>query len=140
MSFATLLRQERRARRLSLRQMAKMVGVSPTYVSAIERGKFPPPAEDKVKAIASILECDPDELLALAGRVASDLIEIIKRHPIETAALLRAAQGLPAEQIERFAKAAKKARGNPGGGTIAPGGAGKEQSEGALGTPLEAPP
>lgn len=58
-----------------------MIGVSPTYLSKIERGEFRPPAEDRVRAIAGIIGQDPDELLALAGRVASDVIEIIKRNP-----------------------------------------------------------
>jgi transcriptional regulator with XRE-family HTH domain len=58
--------------------MAKKIGVSPTYLSKIERDEFPPPAEDKVKKMAEILGRDQDELLALAGRVASDLTEIIR--------------------------------------------------------------
>jgi len=47
--------------------MAKKIDVSPTYLSKIERDEFPPPAEDRVKAIAKILECDADDLLARAG-------------------------------------------------------------------------
>jgi HTH-type transcriptional regulator, competence development regulator len=118
MSFGTLLRQERLARGVSLRQVAKTIGISPTYLSKIEGDQFPPPAEDRVKAIAELFGWDPDELLAQADRVASDLIEIIKRDPIEMAAFLRAAQGLPAEQIERFAQEAKRAS------KLRPGGAG----------------
>ena len=53
-----------------MREMAKMIGVSPTYLSKVERDEFPPPAEDKVKAIAKIIGCDADELLARAGRVS----------------------------------------------------------------------
>jgi HTH-type transcriptional regulator, competence development regulator len=109
MSFGTLIRQERLARGFPLRQMAKTIGISPTYLSKIEREQFPPPAEDKVKDIAALFGWDPDELLAQADRVASDLIEIIKRAPIETAAFLRAAQGLPVEQIAQFAQEAKRA-------------------------------
>lgn len=52
-----------------------MIGVSPTYLSKVERDEFAPPAEEKVKAIAKILGRDPDELLALAGRVSSDISE-----------------------------------------------------------------
>jgi HTH-type transcriptional regulator, competence development regulator len=89
MSFGTLVRRERLAKGLGLRQMAGMIGVSPTYLSKIERNEFLPPAEDKVKAIAEIIDCDPDELLGLAGRVASDVIEIIKRQPREMATLIR---------------------------------------------------
>ena len=35
-----------------------MIGVSPTYMSKVERDEFPPPVEDKVRAIAEIIECD----------------------------------------------------------------------------------
>ena len=73
--------------------MAKMIGVSPTYLSKVERDEFPPPAEDKVKAIAKIIGCDADDLLARAGRVSTDISDIIKRHPVELAALLADHQG-----------------------------------------------
>lgn len=76
--------------------------MSPTYLSKVERDQFPPPAEDKVIAIAKALGADPDELLGLAGRVPSDVSEIITRRPREMASFLRAANGLTAEQIERL--------------------------------------
>jgi transcriptional regulator with XRE-family HTH domain len=90
--------------------MAKMIGVSPTYVSKVERDEFSPPAEDKVKAIAKILECDADDLLARAGRVSSDISDIIMRHPVELAALLRTTKGLRSEDITRLARAAQKVK------------------------------
>ena len=46
----------------------------PDLLSKVERDEFPPPAEDKVKAIAKIIECDADDLLARAGRVSSDIV------------------------------------------------------------------
>ena len=79
--FGAFIRREREAREIGLREMAKMIGVSPTYLSKVERDEFPPPAEDKVKAIAKIIGCDADELLARAGRVSSDISDIIKRQP-----------------------------------------------------------
>ena len=87
--FGAFTRRERQAKQIGLRQMAKMIGVSPTYLSKIERDELPPPAEDKVLAIARIIECDPDRLLAVANRVASDLLEILKRHSSELPTLLR---------------------------------------------------
>jgi transcriptional regulator with XRE-family HTH domain len=90
--------------------MAKMSGVSPTYLSKIERGEFDPPAEDKVRKIAEIIGCDADELLARAGRVSSDLSEIIKRRPVELAALLRTTKGLTTEEMVRLARLAQKAK------------------------------
>ena len=108
--FGAFIRREREGREIGLREMAKMIGVSPTYLSKVERDEFAPPAEDKVKAIAQIIGCDVDELLARAGRVARDLSDIIKQHPVELAALLRTAKGLTTEDIARLARNAQKAK------------------------------
>jgi len=107
-SFGALVRREREAKQIGLREMAKKIGVSPTYLSKIERGDFAPPAEDKVRKIAEIIRRDPDELLALAGRVASDLTDIIRQRPREMADFLRSAKGLTAEHIARLARQAHK--------------------------------
>ncbi len=108
--FGATVRREREKLEIGLREMAKKIGVSPTYLSKIERDEFPPPAEDKVKAIAEILDLDVDELLALAGKVSSELTEIIRRHPREMASFLRAANGLTAEEMERLARRAQNAK------------------------------
>jgi transcriptional regulator with XRE-family HTH domain len=108
--FGAFIRREREAKELGLREMAKMIGVSPTYLSKVERDEFPPPAEDKVKAIAKIIACDVDDLLARAGRVSTDISDIIKRHPVELAALLRTTKGLKAEDIARLARDAEKVK------------------------------
>ena len=108
--FGAYVRQEREGREIGLREMAKMIGVSPTYLSKIERDEFAPPAEDKVRKIAEIFGCDIDELLALAGRVSSDLSEIIRERPRELAALLRTTKGLTADDVARLAREAGKAK------------------------------
>jgi ribosome-binding protein aMBF1 (putative translation factor) len=108
--FGAFVRRKREAKEIGLREMAKKIGVSPTYLSKVERDEFPPPAEDKVKAISDVIECDPDELLARAGRVSSDITDIIKRRPVELAALLRTTKGLKAEDIARLANQAQKAK------------------------------
>jgi HTH-type transcriptional regulator, competence development regulator len=108
--FGALVRREREAREIGLREMDKMIEVSPTYLSKVERDEFPPPAEDKVRKIAAIINRDPDELLALAGRVSSDITEIIKRQPVELAALLRTTKGLNASDIARLAREAQKSK------------------------------
>jgi transcriptional regulator with XRE-family HTH domain len=87
-----------------------MIGVSPTYLSKVERDEFAPPAEDKVKAIAQVIECDADDLLARAGRVSTDISDIIKRHPVQLAALLRTTKGLTADDIAQLAQQARKAK------------------------------
>jgi len=108
--FGAYIRRRRAEKEIGLREMAKMIGVSPTYLSKVERDEFPPPAEDKVKAIAKIIECDADELLARAGRVSSDISDIIKRRPVELAALLRTTKGMTAEGIVQLAQQARKAK------------------------------
>ena len=109
--FGAFIRREREGKEIGLREMAKMIGVSPTYLSKIERDEFPPPAEDKVRAIAKIIEHDVDDLMARAGRVSTDISDIIKRHPVELAALLRTTKGLSADDISRLTRQAKKAQG-----------------------------
>lgn len=105
------IRRQREAKEIGLREMAKMIEVSPTYLSKIERDEFPPPTEDRVRAIAKIIECDADDLLARAGRVSSDISAIIKRHPVELAALLRTTKSLTAKEIATLARQAQEAKG-----------------------------
>ena len=112
MKFGAFVRQERVAKELGLREMAKMIGVSPTYLSKVERDEFSPPAEDKVRKIAEIIKIDVDELLALAGKVSSDLSEIIREHPRELAALLRTTRGMTADDVVCLARKAKKTEGD----------------------------
>ena len=108
--FGEFVRRARESKEIGLREMAKMIGVSPTYLSKVERDEFPPPAEDKVRKIAKIIGCDVDDLLARAGRVSTDISDIIKRHPVELTALLRTTKGLNAEGITRLVREAKKVK------------------------------
>jgi len=105
-SFGATVRRLREEQSIGLRKFALTVGMSPTYLSKVERDEFKPPTEEKVRAIAEALGQDADELLALAGRVSSDLTDIIQRHPREMATFLRAANGLSAKQMRRLAEEA----------------------------------
>src|SRR3954468_19738315 len=106
--FGATVRELREERRIGLRPFARMIGVSATYLSKIERDELPPPAEARVKEIARLLDQDPDELLALAGKVASDVSEIIKERPREMASFLRTVRGLGPEAIRRLEEDARK--------------------------------
>ncbi len=101
-TFGATLRRLRMARKMGLREFAAKVGLSPTYISKIERDEFLPPAEDKVKAMAIILRQDPDEFLALAGRLPSDLSEILKLRQREMVALLRTANRMSEDQLKKL--------------------------------------
>src|SRR5215471_4168957 len=89
--FGGLLRNARRAQGIGLRELARTVQISPAYLSKIETGQFPPPAQGTLVAIAGQLNIDPDVLLAQAGRVPKDVLQTIKQQPIAMARLIRAA-------------------------------------------------
>lgn len=82
-------------RRFSLRQVAQRVGIEPAYLSKIERGDLLPPSENTTVRLARELGEDPDVLLALAGKVSSDLQEIIRRRPRLFAELIRQLKSAP---------------------------------------------
>ncbi|MFQ5479170.1 MAG: helix-turn-helix domain-containing protein [Candidatus Binatia bacterium] len=109
--FGATFRRERERLGKGLRETAKLLGVSPTYLSKVERDEFPPPAEDKVVAMAKIAGRDVDEFLALAGKVSSDLSDIIRKQPRELAALLRTTKGLTADEVSRIRREARKRKG-----------------------------
>jgi transcriptional regulator with XRE-family HTH domain len=107
-NFGAHVRRLREEREIGLRPFAKMIKVSATYLSKIERGELPPPAEERIKEIARLLEQNPDELLALAGKVASDVREIIKEQPRAMASFLRTARGLGPEELRRLEEEVQK--------------------------------
>lgn len=90
--------------RFSQRQVALRVGVEPTYLSKVERGEVAPPSEATIIRLARDLEQDPDVLLALAGKVSSDLQEIIRRRPRLFADLIRELKKAPDRAILRIVR------------------------------------
>lgn len=102
LEFGRYLREQREAkagRDFSLRRVAGRVGIEPSYLSKIERGEQSPPGEETIRRIADDLGEDPDALLALAGKVSTDLLEIIRARPALMADLLRAVRKAPEEHI-----------------------------------------
>jgi HTH-type transcriptional regulator, competence development regulator len=107
-SFGSVLREKRLAKGYSLRGFAKMVNVSPTYLSQVEQCNVDPPTADRVKRMADYLGENPDEWIALAGRVPDDLPEMIQKRPTEMPDLVREASGLTAEQIRKLTEHVRK--------------------------------
>ena len=109
MTFGEYIRQQREAlkaddRRFSVRQVAQRIGVEPAYLSKIERGDVAPPSEAKIRALAAELGEDADVLLAMAGKVSSDLLEIIRGRPQLFADLIRQLKEQPDHAILRIVR------------------------------------
>lgn len=61
MTFGENLRRHRKAAGLSLRELATKLGISPAYLSDIERGNRAPFSGDKLTKVAEVLaESGPD--------------------------------------------------------------------------------
>ncbi len=84
---------------MSLRQVAGRIGVEPAFLSKIERDVTPPPSEAKIVALAGELGEDPDLLLAMAGKVSTDLLNIIRKRPWLFGELLRQLKEQPDHAI-----------------------------------------
>ncbi|HAO31895.1 MAG: helix-turn-helix domain-containing protein [Candidatus Competibacter sp.] len=100
-SYVRQLREQRREvnRRYSVRQTAQRIGVEPAYLSKIERGDVSPPSEDTIRKLAADLGEDADLLLALAGKVSSDIREIVMKRPILFAEMIRGLSDVPDEEL-----------------------------------------
>lgn len=88
----------------SLRQVAGRVGIQPSYLSKVERGQVAPPSEETIVKIAGELGEDPDVLLALAGKVSSELQAIIRKRPKLFARLLRQLEEMPDHALVRLVR------------------------------------
>lgn len=109
MTFGQYIRERREAlreqdRRFSVRQVAHRIGVEPAYLSKIEREDVAPPSEEKIRALSRELDEDPDVLLAMAGKVSSDLLAIIRKRPQLFADLIRQLKSQPNHAILRIAR------------------------------------
>ena len=107
--FGTYVSSVRRSlqehdRRYSLRQVAKRIGVEPGYLSKIERGQVAPPSEAATVRLAKELDEDPDVLLALGGKVSSDLQAAIRRRPQLFAQLIRELREAPDHAVLRIVR------------------------------------
>ena len=91
-------------RRFSVRQVAQRIGIEPAYLSKIERGKVAPPSEATTVRLAEELGQDPDTLLALAGKVSSDLQKIIRKRPRLFAQLIRQLKEAPDDAVLRVVR------------------------------------
>ena len=80
-TFGDTIRALRVAQDLGLRETATKVGISPAYLSRIERGKENPPRPEVIKEMAKILAADPDVLFRLSSSTDPDVVDYLHKQP-----------------------------------------------------------
>ena len=107
--LGSYLRQKREAlrasdARYSIRQVAARIDVQPSYLSKVERGLEAPPSEKTLRRLAQDLGEDVDMLLALGGKISSDLAQIIRKRPTLFAELIRDLKDMPDHAVLRIVR------------------------------------
>jgi len=110
-TFGDTIREMREAQGMGLRVAADRLGISPAYLSRIERGKERPPKPDVIKRIATLLGGDSDLLFRLAESTDPSLAEYIHLVP-NVPEFLRTAmvQKLTSEDFEALIGEIKRRR------------------------------
>jgi len=84
MTFGEKVRELRKAKNLTLRELAIKVKVNFTYLSKIENQKLSfgeYPSEDLIRKLAKVLDGDMDELLLLAQKIPEDIKKRVIQRP-----------------------------------------------------------
>jgi transcriptional regulator with XRE-family HTH domain len=79
MSFGRTVRERRIAKGFGLNAFAERLGISPAYLSRIEREQENPPRDELIERIAAILGVDLDDLFVKAARLPPDLRKDLPR-------------------------------------------------------------
>ena len=80
-NFGETIRTLRTAQDLGLREMAAKVGISPAYLSRIERSKESPPRPEIIKEMARVLAADPDILFRLSSSTDPEVVDYLHNRP-----------------------------------------------------------
>lgn len=106
-TFGETIRDLRVAQDLGLRDTATKVGISPAYLSRIERGKERPPRPEVTKELAKMLAADPDVLFRLSSSTDPEVVDFLHDQP-EVMNLLRFIKesGFSETEIDRLRQAA----------------------------------
>jgi transcriptional regulator with XRE-family HTH domain len=115
-TFGAAVREMREAQGLGLRVAAERLGISPTYLSRIEREKERPPKPELIKKIARLLGGDADLLFRLADSTDPDVAEYMNLVPkvpefLRTAMALRLTSEDFAELIEQLKRKSRSSGG-----------------------------
>jgi len=102
-TFGNHVKTIRTARNIGQREMARAIGISPSYLNDIENNKRAAPSKEIIKKIADILEANLENLYDLAGKdknkIPPDIPDIIKKNN-EIPSLLRVIEKYDLNSLE----------------------------------------
>ena len=101
-----IIRELRKEKGMSLRDLAKDVGVSFVNISYIENGRVET-SKEVLRKIANALSYDFDKLLSLTNTVDDDLTTIINKKPDLVPDFLRTAKNLTNKDWKKLIKQVK---------------------------------
>jgi len=78
--FASKIKEGRLRKDIGLRELARKLAVSPSYVFVLESGNCRP-SDDIVVKLGKLLSIEVDELMILVGKVPPDVSEYIIKNP-----------------------------------------------------------
>ena len=94
-TFGSYIRRLRIKNDIGQRELAKKIGVAPSYLNDMEKSKRTAPRINLIKKLSVILKADLDLLNDLAGNskktIAPDIVDFIENNP-KVVSLLRAAK------------------------------------------------
>lgn len=106
-SFGEVIRELRTAQEIGLRELAQKIGISPAYLSRIERGRELPPKDETIKKLAKFLAADPDVLFRLASSTDPEIVDYLHNEQ-EALNLLRYIKyNFESEDIKKLFEVAK---------------------------------
>lgn len=105
--FGELIRSLRKAKGMTLEEVALKIGTKKGYISGIENSKVNPPAPDKVRKLAKVLggDCVTFLLLATVEKAPPEIQELLRK-----GIKLAMAQEAAASSAKNNGKAAEPAR------------------------------
>ena len=101
-TFGRRLRELRKAKGMTQRELAQKSAISFAYVSKLETGVMPPPRQKIILALANVLganSAETDELFGLAKKMPSDLLAHVDTGMIKTLRSFKNGEVAPAKEV-----------------------------------------
>lgn len=113
-TLGDVVREGRAAKTIKLRELARRLDVTPSYVSDIENNRRVP-SEEVLARIATELDLDYGDLVARAGRLGSDAERYMRQTPVATTLFRRISkERLTEDELRQLMEHVEELRENRG--------------------------